>query len=233
MPFRSLPSLERPIRAMPASHDLDVTDEQLRKLWGTLSAAEQQSLLSCSKKHLFEEIRYVSLSLRSSLTGHCSAAQQVHETSCALQAAVLQPVLRPVRAQARRFTFTTWVLYTQKGDVGPHRAVQRRYEELRGAVCGSADGTACEACPSCQQFYLGLTANAKMLRLEASAAPLEVFAIAKQRERDRDLQFIAQGADCRPIGRQARPCPPVGAQVALDTVDTCRPWWPIRAAAVP
>ncbi len=56
-PFRSLPSLERPIRAMPASHDLDVTDEQLRKLWGTLSVAEQQSLLSCSKKHLFEEIR--------------------------------------------------------------------------------------------------------------------------------------------------------------------------------
>ena len=60
-------------------------------------------------------------------------------------------------------------------------------------MCGSADGTACEACPSCQQFYLGLTADAKLLRLEASAAPLDVFAIAKQRERDRDLQFIAQG----------------------------------------
>ena len=42
---------------MPASAGFDVTDEQLRKLWGTLSAAEQQSLLSCSKKHLFEEIR--------------------------------------------------------------------------------------------------------------------------------------------------------------------------------
>ena len=72
-------------------------------------------------------------------------------------------------------------------------AKKRRYEELRGAACGSADGTACEACPSCQSFYLGLTADAKMIRLTAAAAPLEVFAIAKQRERDRDLQFIAQG----------------------------------------
>ena len=60
-------------------------------------------------------------------------------------------------------------------------------------MCGSADGKACEACPSCQQYYLGLTANAKTIHLEASTAPLEVFSIAKQRERDRDLQFIAQG----------------------------------------
>ena len=82
-------------------------------------------------------------------------------------------------------------------------AVHRRYEELRGAVCGSADGTTCEACPSCQQFYLGLAADAKTLRLEASAAPLEVFAVAKQRERDRDLQFIAQGAGRLPAHAHA------------------------------
>jgi hypothetical protein len=72
-----------------------------------------------------------------------------------------------------------------------------RFEELCGAVCGSADGKACEACPSCQQYYLGLTADAKTIRLQSSAAPLEVFSIAKQRERDRDLQFIGQGTSVR------------------------------------
>ena len=60
-------------------------------------------------------------------------------------------------------------------------------------MCGSADGKACEACPSCQQYYLGLTADAKTIRLESSDAPVDVFSVAKQRERDRDLQFIAQG----------------------------------------
>lgn len=153
---------------MPADIGFDVTDKQLRQLWGTLPKETAQRLMSCSKKHLFEQIR----------RRYCSRCYGLFALRCVLSSRALVAG-RPIIAPAC------------KGDRCTRE--ECRYDELRGAVCGSADGTACEACPSCQQFYLGLTADAKMLRLEASAAPLEVFAIAKQRERDRNLQFIAQG----------------------------------------
>ena len=42
---------------MPADLGFDVPDEQLRKLWGSLSAPQQHELLSVPRKRLFEEIR--------------------------------------------------------------------------------------------------------------------------------------------------------------------------------
>ena len=69
---------------MPADAGFDVTDEQLRKLWGTLSAAEQQSLLSCSKKHLFEEIRCASRASRESFAACRRAGERpdTHPVCC-------------------------------------------------------------------------------------------------------------------------------------------------------
>ena len=42
---------------MPADLGFDVPDEQLDKLWGSLSSPQQRELLSVSRKRLFEEIR--------------------------------------------------------------------------------------------------------------------------------------------------------------------------------
>ena len=72
-----------------------------------------------------------------------------------------------------------------------------RYEELSGAACVATGGAACEACPRCQQLFLGLVADTKTVRLEDSLVvdhPFTSFSDAEHRERERDIQFLAAGA---------------------------------------
>lgn len=73
-----------------------------------------------------------------------------------------------------------------------------RYDELCGAACVATGGAACEACPRCQQLFLGLVADAKTVRLEDSLVaetPFTSFSDAEHRERERDIQFLAAGID--------------------------------------
>lgn len=77
-----------------------------------------------------------------------------------------------------------------------------RYEELCGAACVDSGGSACEACPRCQQLFLGLVADTKTVRLDESLVagdPFGSFADAELRDRERGIQFLAAGAALNPI----------------------------------
>lgn len=64
-------------------------------------------------------------------------------------------------------------------------------------------GSSCEACPRCQQLFLGLVADAKAVRLDEALVagdPFGSFADAELHERERELQFLAAGEALIPRG---------------------------------
>ena len=155
--------LSRP--QLPASALEEDQDVELCQFWEQLPLEQRRQLLRVDKRELFQ-------SIRAQYCSRCFGLFVLRFEEGAIPATV---VFSPARGAC-------WVPICWARPV-------HRFEELRGA-----SPVECEACAT---FYVGLVVeNGQTLTLEDSileSQPFRNFAEAKQRERERELQFMTGG----------------------------------------